>query len=272
MAIKPIIKHVVVLIAVIFTLFPVLWMFSTSFKPATEVFTQTLSIMPENPTLDNIRSVLQEATFMSWLRNTIIIAVGIVACRMITSVLAAYGFTFFEFRGKNLLFMTTVGTLMIPFAITMIPNYVTISSLGLLNTHLAVILPYMASGFGVFFLRQYMKSLPVALVEAATIDGANSWQILQKIVFPLVKGPLAALTVWHAIEAWNLFFWPMLVLTEQKMQTLPIAMLHFQDPEAGMLWGELMAMASLISLPTLIVYMFAHKKIKETSVTTGLKG
>ena len=250
MATKRAVKHIIILIAVVFTIFPVLWMFSTSLKGPTEVFTQDLNILPKNPTVENFRSVLQQSTFLSWLRNTVIIAVGIVAFRMLTSVLAAYGFTFFEFRAKNLLFMVAVGTMMIPFAITMIPNYITISSLGLLNTHLAVILPYMASGFGVFFLRQYMKSLPLALVEAATIDGANSLQILRLVVFPLVKGPVAALTVWHAIEAWNLFFWPMLVLTEQSMQTLPIAMLHFQDPEAGMLWGELMAMASLISLPT----------------------
>jgi len=270
MVIKSMLKHVFVIVLVVCIVFPIAWMFSTALKRPEEVFSPAL--IPSNPTLENFDKVLGEHPFMRWLSNSLVIACGIVSIRILTSILAAYGFSFFEFRGQNILFLVVIGTMMIPFAITMIPNYITISSMGLLNTHLGVIIPYIASGFGVFFFRQYMKSIPKSLVEAATIDGANSWQILWTIIVPLIRGSISALIVWFGIEAWNLFFWPMLILTDQSTRTLPIAMLHFQDQESGMLWGELMALATLISLPTLLMYLIARRKIMETSITSGLKG
>lgn len=265
-------KHLIMLLVVVVIVFPVLWMFTTAVQAPQDLFGQGVGLIPRNPTLMNFKAILKDAPFSSWLKNTIIVTVGIVGFRMLTATMAAFGFAFFDFRGKNLLFTSVIGTMMIPFAITMIPNYIMISSIGLLDRLGGVVLPYIASGFGIFFLRQHMKSLPVSFFEAAKIDGASDLQTLYLVILPIIKGPVLALTIWHVIEAWNMFFWPMLVLRDQTKQTLPIAMLHFQDPEAGMFWGKLMALATLISLPTLITYMIARKQIIETSVSAGVKG
>jgi len=263
-------KHAALIVLCIIILFPVLWMFSTAFKVPTEIF--SVGLIPRHPTLENIRTIIVDHPFWTWLGNSVIITVGVTLIRVLTSILAAYAFSFYRFAGQGFLFLLTVGSMMIPFPITMIPNYITISSLNLLNTHWGVIAPYTASGFGIFLLRQYMKSIPLSIIEAARIDGANSWRTLWSIVVPMVRGPIFALFIWLAIEGWNLFFWPMLVISEESMRTLPIAMLSFQDTEAGMLWGELMALATLTCLPTLIVYILARRQILQVSISSGVKG
>lgn len=265
-------KHAAIMALCVVILFPVLWMFSTALKEPSEIFTRGLGLIPTRPTLQNLKTIIVQHPFMVWLGNSVIITVGVTLIRVLTSILAAYAFSFYRFPGSGFLFLLTVGSMMIPFPITMIPNYITISSLNLLNTHWGVIAPYTASGFGIFLLRQYMKSIHLSIIEAATIDGANSWRTLWSIVVPMIRGPIVALFIWLAIEGWNLFFWPMLVITEESMRTLPIAMLSFQDPEAGMMWGELMALASLTSLPTLILYMLARRQIVQVSIASGVKG
>lgn len=247
-------------------------MISTSFKLPEELFTSDLRLIPHNPSMSNYAYVLKNLPIAVWFKNTIIITAGITIGRILSSILAAYGFARFEFRGKQFLFFLVVGTMVLPFAITMIPNYIMISSLGLTNTHLGVILPYLASGFGVFFLRQHILSVPQSLYDAATIDGANTWQALWQLTVPVIKGPIFALVVLLGLEAWNMFVWPLLILVEPNMHTLPIGLQYFQDQETGVVWGELMATASLASVPALLIYISARNYIVEASITSGIKG
>jgi len=242
-------SHFIYISICLIIIFPIFWMFSTSFKNPTELFTSDIRLIPHEPTLKNYMFVINDMPFLSWLTNSIVTMGGIILARIITSILAAYAFARFEFKGKQGLFYAVIGTMIIPFAITMVPNYIIISSIHLINTPLAVILPYTSSGMGIFFLRQHMKALPQSLFDAAYVDGANSWHVLWKIVVPLVKGPISAITIFLGIEAWNMFIWPMLVLNSTTMHTIPIALQYFQDAETGILWGPLMALASMGSIP-----------------------
>jgi sn-glycerol 3-phosphate transport system permease protein len=269
---KEIIRDLCNIVICILLIFPIFWMISTSFKLPEELFTSDLRLIPHNPSMSNYAYVLKNLPIAVWFKNTIIITAGITIGRILSSILAAYGFARFEFRGKQFLFFLVVGTMVLPFAITMIPNYIMISSLGLTNTHLGVILPYLASGFGVFFLRQHILSVPQSLYDAATIDGANTWQALWQLTVPVIKGPIFALVVLLGLEAWNMFVWPLLILVEPNMHTLPIGLQYFQDQETGVVWGELMATASLASVPALLIYISARNYIVEASITSGIKG
>ena len=162
--------------------------------------------------------------------------------------------------------------MIVPFQVTMIPNYIFIAKLNLLNTWWAVILPNLATAFGVFLLRQYFLAFPRDFFDAAKLDGANSWQILWRIAVPLGKAPIFALIVLFALDAWNMYFWPLLVLTEQTARTIPIGLQQFLDHEMGHRWGPFMATATLASLPALLAYLVAQRQIMSTFITTGSKG
>lgn len=251
--------------------FPLFWMISTSFKIPAELFTEDLRLIPNNPSTINYQTVFTEWTVFTWVFNSIIIAIGITLGRLVISILAGFSFAYFKFPGKTVLFYLVVWSLSIPFMTTMIPNYITISKMGFLNSHIGVILPNLGYAFGIFFLRQHIRSVPSALFDAAYIDGADSWQILWKVVVPVIKGSLIALSVLIAIEAWNIFFWPLLVLTQKAYHTLPIGLTSFQDAEAGTFWGELMAASTIASIPMFILYMIARPFLIEASITSGTK-
>jgi len=269
--IAKILKHVFIATVCFIIIFPLFWMISTSFKTPAELFTEDLRLIPNNPSFINYKTVFTEWPVFTWMLNSLLIAVGITLGRLLTSVLAGFSFAYFKFPGKTALFFLVVWSLSIPFMTTMIPNYITISKMGFLNSHLGVILPNLGYAFGIFFLRQHIRSVPTALFDASYIDGANSWQILWLVIVPVIKGSLIALAVLIAIEAWNIFFWPLLVLTDKAYHTLPIGLTAFQDAEAGTFWGELMAASTIASIPMLLLYALARPFLIEASITSGTK-
>jgi sn-glycerol 3-phosphate transport system permease protein len=188
-------------------------MLSTSFKEANELFTHEIRIIPRSPTIKNYVYVWTNTPFIIWLVNSAVTALGITICQVITSLLAAFSFGYYNFKGKRILFLIFIGSMIIPFAVIMIPNYIIISKLGLLNTWWAVILPYSVNGFGIFLLRQYILSFPSEIFDAAKIDGANSWKTLWYVLAPVIKAPIFALSIVFFLDAWNMYFWPLLVLT-----------------------------------------------------------
>lgn len=251
--------------------FPIALMFSSSFKTIEELYSVGWSLIPLSPTLGNYVEAFKNYAVSKWLSNSGIIAFGITSGQLLTSILAGYGFARFDFAGKNILFTAVIGTMIVPFAATMIPNYILISSMRGLNTHWGVIVPHFASGFGIFLLRQCMMSIPHELFDAAEIDGANSWNALWRVAVPLSKGPIIALTILLGLNAWNIYFWPMLIITELEMQTFPIGLKNFVDPDFGVTWGPLMATASMTSLLALIFYVIGQKYIMGSFVVSGLK-
>jgi sn-glycerol 3-phosphate transport system permease protein len=266
-----ILTHLILIVVCFLVLFPTFWMISTSFKFTNEMFTEYIELLPKNPTLINYLTAFKTYPVVNWLINSSLASFSIVLGQIITGLLAAYSLARFKFFGRNFIFMLVLGTLLVPFQVTMIPNYIIVSKLQWLNTQWAVIVPYLASGFAVFFLRQHILTIPEELFDATLIDGANSFQTFLHIIIPLSKTPVFALTVLLFINAWNMYFWPLLVLNSPQSQTIAIGIRQFLDAEKGYDWGSLTAAATLASLPTMIVYIFTQRYIINMSITSGLK-
>lgn len=266
------IAHALILLLILGLLFPVLWMISTSFKRPADLFASGLGLLPPRPILTNYVLAWSKYALPTWFLNSLVTAIAITAGQLVTSALAAYGFARFTFPGRHLCFLGILGAMIVPFQVTMIPNYILVANLGLLNTWGAVILPNLPSAFGIFLLRQYFLGLPQELFDAASLDGAGVWQTFWRVVLPLSRAPLGALAIYLFLGAWNAYFWPLLVLSEPASLTLPIGLRSFLDSELGIEWGLLMAAATLASLPALVAYVAAQKQIISSFVISGIKG
>ncbi|MEX2536109.1 MAG: carbohydrate ABC transporter permease [Trueperaceae bacterium] len=264
--------HVLFIVLTVVAVLPVIWMLTTALKPSAEIFSSGLRLIPANPTLDHFVRLWNEFPIQRILLNTLIVAVGITSAQLLTSLLAAYGFARFRFPFREVLFYICLGTMFIPIQVIMVSNYLLVSDWGLLNTHLGVILPQVANGFGIFLLRQHLRVFPQALLDAARIDGANELTTLFRVVLPVVRPVLAALAVLFFINSWNQYVWPTIVLSDPEAMTLPIWLRQFMSAEAGSSWGLLMSAASLGVLPTLIIYFFAQRLVLGSLAGAGLKG
>lgn len=202
--------------------------------------------------------------FPRYFLNSVIVTAATTLGGTATAILAAYVFARATFRGRDALFLLVVGTLMIPSHITLIPNYLTFARFGMLDTFAALILPFLASGFSIFFLRQYMMGIPVALDEAARMDGASRWFILRTIIVPLSWPAIAVVTLFGFLSNWNEFIWPLLATTSEEMRTVQIGLryLYRDSAESGAINWPLVMAGSLITLaPLLIVYLVAERHL-----------
>lgn len=253
-------------------LFPLWWMFTTAVKPASQIFSGDLSLFPREVTLDHFRRLLGTFNLARIMGNTLIVAGVTTAVQLVTSLLAAYGFARCRFPLREPLFYLCLGTMFIPVQVIMVSNYLLISEWGLLNTFAAAILPQAASAFGVFFLRQQLRLFPQSLLDAARIDGAGELTVLFRIVLPTIRPFVTALGILFFINAWNQYVWPVLVLTDPEMMTLPLALREFMHSEAGHDWGLMMAASTMGVLPALVLFLVAQRMIMSTFASTGLKG
>lgn len=267
-----IVLHVVMLALVIINIFPIFWMVSSAFKFPDELFTTDIHLIPDRPTLENFRIALFEYDFVRWFINSIITTLGISIGQVLIAILAAFAMCYFKTRYNEIIFYVLIATMVIPFQVTMIPNYILMSKMGLLNTRIAVILPTFANATTFFFIRQHFRSVPMALFEAAKVEGANSFWILRKVVVALCKGSISAMFILCVIDGWNQYFWPLLVLTKSEMRTLTVGLQQFLDFEMGNRWGPFMATATMASLPIIIIYLFIQRNIIEAFVNSGVKG
>jgi ABC-type glycerol-3-phosphate transport system permease component len=250
-------------------------MLSTALKPPEEIFTPDVRLLPHRPTLENFPEAFRQQPVGRWLLNSVLIAAAITAGKLLVSIPAAYAFARLRFFGRNALFALVVGTMIVPDAITIVPNYVLVAQLDWINTPQGVIVPMVAfTGFYVFLLRQAMLSLPQELFDAAKVDGANAWTTLWRVALPLVRPAVAVVAVLSFLSAWNLYLWPLLVLQDTGAKTLAVGMQHFAaSQEAGTPdWGALMATATLAILPPLLLYVGAQKAIVSAFVESGVKG
>jgi multiple sugar transport system permease protein len=194
-------------ITIIFVM-PLAVMVLSAFKPQAEILRSPPSFWPEAPTLDNFQRVLSEAPYLLWYRNSLVVAIAVTAIAVFTSAVGGYIFAKFEFPLKQPLFVLVLATLMIPFPVLLIPNYIIANRLGVLNSLWALILPGMVSAFGIFLMRQFAAGIPRDLIEAARLDGAGEWAIFGRIVLPLLRPALAALGVFTFLASWNDYLWP----------------------------------------------------------------
>lgn len=257
-------------ISVIFTLFPFIWMVSTSFKSPGEIFTQTPTFIPSQPTLDNFRNLLKAANLGRSFLNSLVFATGMTILSLLCNAMAAYGFAKLSFPGREKLFSLLLLTMMVPGQVTMMPVFLILKSLGLLNTFTGLIVPGVASVFGIFMLRQFMRDVPEEIIEAARIDGCSEFRIFFSIMFPLCRPILATLAIFSFIGAWNEFFWPLIIMLREEMQTLPVALANLNG-QFNTDWGLLMAGSVLVVVPVILVFLLAQKHYIKGIAAGGVK-
>lgn len=251
---------------------PLLWMLSTSFKPKAEWFLPQLYWIPRTFTLDNYAALFANPAIpiFRWFINSLLVATISTVATLTVASLAAYAYARLEFPGRQTIYYLLLVTLFLPGLMFLVPNFLLVHQLGLMNTYWGVILPGLAGVFGVFFLRQFFESLPKELEEAAEIDGASKFQVFYMIALPLSKPALATLGVITFLAGWNDFLWPLLILRDRTMQTLPPGLSTLQGAYTSE-YGMMMASATIVAVPVLIIYVFLQRYIVESVATIGLK-
>ena len=251
---------------------PFVWMILTSLRSDADAFSWPPKLLPLPLRFDNYSEAWKTAPFARFFLNSIIVSVSVTVGSLVVNSLAAYGFAKFEFKGRNLLFLGLLGTLMIPFQVTMIPSFLLLKQLAWLDSYPGLIVPGLAGAFGIFFLRQYMLTIPDDYLDAARIDGASEYRIYSGIVMPLAKPAVATLGVFTFLGAWNDFLGPLIVVKSDEMRTLPLAISALSAGHYVMSWPLLMAGATFVVIPVVIVYFFAQRYFVEGIALGGLKG
>jgi multiple sugar transport system permease protein len=249
-------------------LFPFIWMVSTSLKTPMEVF--SLNIIPENPTLDNYHRVLGESLFGKWFLNSLIIAVITTISVAFFDTLVGYILAKFSFRGKNIIFIAILSSLMIPTEMLIIPWYLMSSQFGWVDTYWGIMFPGVISAFGIFLMKQFMESIPQDLLDFARIDGLNEFAIFWKIALPQVWPALSALCIFTFLGNWNAFLWPLIVIESPEVRTLPVGLAFFSG-EFEDYWEMIMTGATIAVIPLIIVFIFFQKHIIKGITLTGMK-
>lgn len=258
--------------------FPLLIALSYSFMQERDISSYPPPIVPVNPTLDNFREIFDRALrpssplpIFNYLFNSFLVATAVVIGQLITASLAAYAFAFLPFPGKNLLFLGFLATLMIPWEATIIPNYLTIRDLGWVDTYQGLAVPFMATGFGTFLLRQSFLQIPRDLYDAAVMDGAGRFRFLWQIVIPLSRPALGTLAVYSFLATWNQYFWPLLVTNQPIMRTVQVGIVQLKFEES-LRWGLVMAGVVIIVIPTLLLLVLGQRQLVRGLTAGAIKG
>lgn len=248
---------------------PLLFMFSTSLKSAGQVY--DLRLVPIAPTLDNYVKVLSDGRFMRWFLNSTFVAVVVTLSNVFFDSLVGYTLAKFEFRGRYLVFLGILSTLMIPTEMLVIPWYLMSSQLGWIDTYWGIMFPGMMTAFGTFLMKQFFEGVPTDFLEAARVDGLNEFTIWWKIAMPMVTPALSALAIFTFLSNWTAFFWPLIVTTSRDLYTLPVGLSSFAV-EQSIQWEMIMTGAALATIPTLLVFLLLQRYIVRGVMLAGLKG
>ena len=265
------IKWLILLTGAVIMIFPFLWMIITSIKIPGEVMTFPPIFIPSEITFERYWRVLTELRFARYFFNSLYLATIVTLAVLFTSSILGYVFAKFDFKGKNIIFIGLLSTMMVPFAVTMIPLYLLLGKVGLVNSHLAVVLPALFNVFGIFLMRQTMQSIPNEFMEAGRIDGASEFSIYFKLILPQTKATLSALAIFTFMGQWNGFLWPLIVLSSQNKYTIPLGLQVFQ----GQYWSDtalVMTGATISVIPIIIVFLFMQKTFVRGITLTGMKG
>lgn len=266
------VQFLLILIGLLISL-PIFIAFFTSFKVPTDVIQFPPKLMPEVWSVESYRIAWQVNPFGRFLLNSTIQSGVITIGQVIFSILAAYAFSVLDFPGRNMLFYLVLGSLMIPFELVFIPNFQLISGWGLADTYAGLTLPFLASAFGVFMLRQFFMTVPKDFHDAATIDGATNWRYLWQILVPLSKGAIGAFAIFAFLSAWNQYLWPLIITQSVEMRTLQIGIRFFMSTlDRGADWGPVMAGSIIALAPALVAFLIAQKQLVRGIAMTGLKG
>ena len=264
---RTVVAHVALGGLAVLCAFPIYWLYATSLRAPEDVY--SLTPLPWPLSLSSYADAFRVLDIGDLLVNTTVMAALIALGQLLTGLLAGYAFAAWEFRGKSLLYLAFVATWLVPFQVTMLPNYVLLAQLGVLNTIAGVVLPSLCTALGVILLRQHVEAFPTELLEAARLDGRGSWSTLWTVVVPNLRSALAALGILLFVNAWNEYFWPALVL-QRTNAVLQLGLRSFMGTE-GNDWGPMMATAGMACLPVLLLYLVLQRQIVNGFVRSGLK-
>lgn len=266
-----ILSYIIIIFATTIVLFPFYWMLATAVKPVEEIFASPPTLIPSKFHFENFLVTLKENDFATFFKNSAIVTFFATSITVFINLLAGYAFAKYKFKGKEILFTIVLSTLMIPTQVTMIPNFIIISRLKLLNNYLGLIIPPCAEAFGLFLSRQFMSELPVELIESSRIDGATEFQIFRKIILPNCKSLISVLVIFTVMWRWNDFQWPLIILSDSKMYTVQMG-LSMLNGSQYISWNSLMSASLIAILPVLIVFLIFQKRFVQGIASTGIKG
>jgi multiple sugar transport system permease protein len=262
----------VLIVLTAIALFPIFWVATSAFKSQPEISRIPIKWIPDPWHWENFPDAwnARGLPFDRYLINSIFLTGSVTVLQVALSTMAGYGFAKFEFPGRKLLFIAVLSTMMLPLQIIMVPLYMVIRALEWQNTYQGMILPMVANAFSVFYMRQYLVTIPNDFIDAARIDGATEIQVFSRIIVPMSRGAIAGLTLLQAITYWDAFLWPLIVAEESEMFTFAVGLMNF----AGDVWSPehwQMAMATVMMFPMLLLFIVAQRQIIHNAAMSGLK-
>lgn len=266
-----IVLNIVLLFLGLVTLIPFVWMILSSFKSNVEINALHQTLFPKEFTFGNYITMNENFDFVRFFGNSLFLSGIITVIVCITSTVVGYVLSKYQFRGRNLIFSFIMGTMMIPWAVTIIPKYSIIRYIGWMDSYAALIVPAMFSGFGIFMLRQYMMGIPDELLEAARIDGANEFYIVGNIIFPLSRNAISSIAIFQFLWIWEDFLWPFIVINNEKKQVLAVGLKLFSGRFTTN-YGGLFAATAISVIPVIIVYLIFQKRFVDGITASAVKG
>ena len=252
-------------------LLPLLYAVSIAFMPSGELFTMDLNLVPKNPTFSNFKDAMTNVPLLRFILNSFIMAGCITLGQIVTCSLAAFAFSFLDFKGKGVLFMIVMATMMVPGEATIISNYLTVGNLGMLDTYSVLIVPYLTSAMGIFLFRQFYMTFPISLYESAKLDGCGNLRFIVRILIPLTKSAIGAMAVYTFINAWIMYMWPLLVTGSDQMRTVQIgiSMLNSIDSQSITL---MIAGVVIVIIPSISIFIVGQKQLIRGMFSGAVKG
>ena len=268
-----VLRHVILLASAAIMLAPFVWMIATSFKPPHEIFAGELTLLPKQwYAYENYREAFVKVPMLRYLLNGVIVTSAIFILQVIVAVPCAYVLAKLDFLGRMLFFVLVLLGLLIPGHVPAIPLYIMLWKAGLLDTYAALIIPSIISVFGIFLMRQFFKTVPDELIQAARLDGLSELGIVWRIMVPAAIPALISFGIFSVVAHWNDYFWPLLVISTRELATPPLGVAYFRNEEAGNDFGPLMAGAVIIIAPLVAAFLLAQRRFIEGMTMSGLKG
>lgn len=263
--------HAFLLLLGIVTVYPFVWMLSSSFKENGEIMALEQHLLPRVFTFENYVHMNQRFDFMRFFANSLLVTVVVTILVIYTSTICGFVLSKYRFRGRNALFGFVLSTMMIPWCVTIIPKYSMIRSFGWLDSYKALIIPVMFSGFGIFMMKQHISSLPDEILEAARIDGANEFYIFHRIIFPMAKNGISSIAIFQFLWTWEDYLWPYLVINTKEKQLLSVGLKMFNG-QFSTDYGALFAATTISIIPVLLIYLFFQKQFIAGIASSAVKG
>lgn len=249
-------------------LFPLLWMVSIAFKTPAESFSANL--FPERPTLENFKYVLTGVPFIRYMANSFFVSASVTVIALFFHTMAGYALARLRFPGREIIFLAIFSTFLVSLPVIIVPLFVIVRAMGMLNTYAGLIVPAIFNAFGIFLLRQYYLSLPREIEEAAIVDGASYWRIYWSIILPLSRPIMSALAILFFLANWNAFLWPLTVASRADLWVVQVGIANFKSQYSAS-WNYMMAASTIVAIPTLVLFIIFQRQIMDSLKTSGLK-